>query len=107
MQNKELFIEIINIDRTIKNTIIAMAIFGFALVGLIPIFRNTQNAGEIIICGVVFLYLWTSIFTKKLENKKKKLRKQLHQSGLSYLEINQTITKLKNSKGGYTYGKIK
>lgn len=97
MTNDELFTEIININKTIKNISFAHAMFSLVLVGLILIFNNRQHTCEIVIAGAIFLFVWTRIFNTKLRNKRKKLFKELHKSGLSYLEIGQIIRKLENS----------
>lgn len=95
MSNKERFIEIVDIEKTIKCATILFAVFGFTIVGLILIFRNKEYAGEIGLVHALLLALWMHLFTEKLIKRRKYLYRQLHDNGLSYLEINKTINKLK------------
>lgn len=98
MTNDKLFTEVLSINKTIRNISFAHAMFSLSLAGLILIFSNRQHACEIVVAGAIFLFIWTRIFTTRLRNKRKKLFKELHKSGLSYLEINQIIHKLENSR---------
>lgn len=95
MSNKERFIEIVDIEKTIKYVIIFLAIFGFAMVGLTLLFKDREYAGETGLSFILLLAIWTDIVFKKLANRRKYLYRQLHDNGLSYLEINETIDKLK------------
>lgn len=95
MSNKERFIEIVDIEKTIKYAMILFVVFALIIVGLIPIFRNKEYVGEIILSHALLLSLWMHLFTEKLTKRRKYLYRQLHDNGLSYLEINETIDKLK------------
>lgn len=95
MSNKERFIEIVDIEKTIKYAMILFTVFGCAIVGLILIFRDREYAGEIGLFHALLLALWMHLFTEKLTKRRKYLYRRLHDNGLSYLEINKTINKLK------------
>ncbi len=73
MSNKERFIEIVDIEKTIKYAMILFVVFGFIIVGFIPIFKDKEYVGEIIITHLLLLALWMYLFTEKLTKRRKYL----------------------------------